>query len=155
MAVPIFLASFRALGQNASRLADLVESKKNYTYDVRSKYLTDDRQGWRGENTWLFNSEAPYGGGFSQITDNGGNTFVKPDPASDDAEARDESIPGANLAETTAHELLGHVWGAAFGGHAPGTAENKQDSVNAENAVRHTDPTRGQKKDHDHGQISF
>lgn len=59
-------------------------------------------------------------------------------------------VPGANRGEAMAHELLEHMWGEAFGGHMVGTAANKQDAVNAENAVRATDPTRAQKAQPDH-----
>jgi hypothetical protein len=81
-----------------------------------------------------------------------GNVYIKWNPGPDDVanEAGIERIPGANRGEAMAHELLGHMWGEAFGGHMIGTAANKQDSVNAENAVRATDPTRGQKATHDH-----
>ena len=80
---------------------------------------------------------------------------MEPDPSHADSEAKSEGIPGANLAETTAHELLGHVWGELAAGHTaypsgtPGSALNKQDAVKAENAVRATDPSRGQKTKHD------
>lgn len=52
------------------------------------------------------------------------------------------------MGEKTAHELLGHLWGEMIAGHTAGTAQNKQDSLDAENAVRRLDPQRGQKKDH-------
>ena len=71
---------------------------------------------------------------------------------------RKERLPAcvwATRPETTAHELFGHLWGEVFGHHPSGTAENKQDAVDAENDVRRTDPTRRQKEVHDHGQISF
>jgi hypothetical protein len=84
------------------------------------------------------------------MTGNGdGNVYVKWNPAADDDEAATEHIPGANIFEATGHELLGHMWGEVFGGHSAGTAANKQDAVNAENQVRATDPTRGQKERHD------
>ncbi len=145
--------SFRALSANARKLADLVQSKQNFTVDIRNTYLTNDRQGWTGENTALFNSAAPFGGGLTQTPsmtgNNDGNVYVKPDPSMEDPEAKAEGIPGANLFETMAHELLGHMWGEVFGNHPAGTAANKQDAVNAENAVRATDPSRGQKQKHD------
>lgn len=64
------------------------------------------------------------------------------------------SIPGADVNETMGHELLGHLWGQMFGGHQPGTKANLRDSVDAENAVRATDPDRGTKLTH-HGQQVF
>jgi hypothetical protein len=65
-----------------------------------------------------------------------------------DTDARGEGIPWANFGEKTAHELMGHVWGELIGGHPAGTAENKQDALKAENEVRATDPSRGQKTQH-------
>jgi hypothetical protein len=56
--------------------------------------------------------------------------------------------PGANIGEKVAHEMLGHLWGEEIAGHLAGTAQNKQDAINAENAVRATDPARGQKTAH-------
>ena len=50
-----------------------------------------------------------------------------------------------------AHELLGHDSGEMFGGDPAGTAGNLHDSLDAENAVRGTDPSRGLKIDH-HGE---
>jgi hypothetical protein len=84
---------------------------------------------------------------------NDGNVYVRWDPGKYDQESRDEHIPTANMGEAMAHELLGHLWGEVFGGNMVGTAANKQDAVNAENAVRATDPSRGQKATHDHGQV--
>ena len=54
--------------------------------------------------------------------------------------------------EKFAHELLGHVWGEYFGGHSAvrDTSANGRDAVNAENEVRRTDPSRGQKTEHHH-----
>jgi hypothetical protein len=149
--------SFRALSTNASHLADLVQSKENFTVDIRDQgYFTQDRQGWAGTNTNTFNSLSPFAGGFTQgpsLTGNpDGNVYIKWNPGPDDVanEAGIEHIPGVNRGEAIAHELLGHLWGEVFGRHAVGTAANKQDAVNAENAVRATDPKRGQKAQHDH-----
>jgi hypothetical protein len=58
------------------------------------------------------------------------------------------TIPGANIGETMAHELLGHVWGEIVAGHR-GFA-NARDAIQAEDAVRATDPARGLKLQH-HG----
>jgi hypothetical protein len=61
-----------------------------------------------------------------------------------DRDADRQGIPQANMAEEFAHEVLGHIWGALFGGHDIGRA-NMRDAIGAENAVRKLDPTRGQK----------
>jgi RHS repeat-associated protein len=148
-------ASFRALGTNASHLADLVESKQNLTVDIRaSTYFTNDRQGALG--TGILSSQFNFAGGFTQgpglTGNNDGNVYIKWNPGPDDAEAASERIPGVNRSEAMGHELLGHLWGEVFGGNARGSAANKQGAVNAENAVRATDPTRGQKAAHDHYQ---
>lgn len=149
------IGSFRALSANASHLADLVGSSQNFTVDIRDQgYFTNDRQGAQG--TGALSSQFQYAGGFTQTPsmtgNNDGNVYIKWNPGPDDVanEAGIERIPGANRGEAMAHELLGHQWGEVFGGHMIGTAANKQDAVNAENAVRATDPTRGQKAQHDH-----
>jgi len=54
-------------------------------------------------------------------------------------------IPGADIEEAAAHELLGHVWADLLGGKALGTDENKREALIAEDRVRNTDPTRGLK----------
>ena len=151
------MASFRALSANASHLADLVESKMNFTVDIRDQgYFQKDRQGWAGTNAMTFNNLSGFAGGFTQgpsLTGKAdGNVYIKWNPGPDDVanEAGLEHIPGVNRGEAMAHELLGHLWGEVFGGNAHGTAANKQDAVNAENAVRATDPTRRQKAQHDH-----
>ena len=80
-------------------------------------------------------------------------TFVDPKPATYfiDRDAEESGIPPSNMGEKTAHELLGHLWGEMIAGHAakgPQAAQNKQDSLDAENAVRRLDPQRGQKTVH-------
>ena len=65
-----------------------------------------------------------------------------------DADAERDHIPPPKLGEKFAHEYLGHLWGEVIMGHEAGTSENKQDSINSENEVRATDPTRGQKTKH-------
>lgn len=63
---------------------------------------------------------------------------------------RGGSIPGANRGEAMAHELLGHAWGQMVMGQAPGSMANYGAALNAENAARATDPSRGFKTRH-HG----
>jgi RHS repeat-associated protein len=139
------VGSFRTLGANASKFADLVSSSKVVEAGVSETYKA-------------------YGGG--QRTTPGGITLlpsqgfdpsrvtVSANPSGFDADTAGfinggpGSIPGANVGETMAHELLGHAWGELIGGHASGTFQNMQDSVAAENAVRNTDPSQGLKSTH-------
>ena len=148
----IDMASFRGLSENANKLADLIESKQNFTVDINNSYLADDRQTTSGfMNHTVLNpdfTQTP-----SMTGNNDGNVYVRWNPGRYDQESRDENIPAANMGEAMAHELLGHLWGEVYGGHMAGTAANKQDAVHAENAVRKTDPSRGQKATHDHNQI--
>ena len=147
--------SFRALGQNASRLADLVTDSRTVTFGVVTSYPENAISLWGKLND--ASNKPLINGGQSLLPSQDQNpaAYVEPNPAGADAEAQREGIPGANLGETTAHELLGHVWGELIGGHLaypPGTANsalNKQDAVNSENVVRATDPSRGQKQNHD------
>jgi RHS repeat-associated protein len=147
--------SFRELGQNASRLADLVTDSRTIKFGVASSYSENAISLWGKLND--ASSKELNNGGQSLLPSEDQNpaAYVNSDPSSADSEARKEGIPGANLGETTAHELLGHVWGELVGGHPaypPGTengALNKRDAVNSENAVRATDPSRGQKQNHD------
>ena len=148
----IDMASFRGLSENANKLADLIESKQNFTVDINNSYLVGDRQA-----TSSFMNHTAANPDFTQTPsmtgNNDGNVYIRWNPGRYDQESRDENIPAANMREAMAHELLGHMWGEVFGGHMAGTAANKRDAVNSENAVRATDPTRGQKATHDHNQI--
>jgi RHS repeat-associated protein len=147
--------SFRQLGPNASRLADLVTDSRTITFGVVTSYSENAISLWGKLND--ASNKALTNGGQSLVPSEDQNpaAYVEPYPSSADTEAQRERIPGANLGETTAHELLGHVWGELIGGHPaypPGTANsglNKQDAVNSENVVRATDPSRGQKRNHD------
>jgi len=149
------ISSFRALGQNASRLADLVTDSRNIQFGVATSYPENAISFWEKLND--ASGKPLNNGGQSLVPSEDQNpaAYVEPDPSHADSEAKSEGIPGANLAETTAHELLGHVWGELAAGHTaypsgtPGSALNKQDAVKAENAVRATDPSRGQKTKHD------
>jgi hypothetical protein len=147
------ISSFRALGQNASRLADLVTDNRTFQFAVSPTY------------TSFQGAERLTPGGISQTPSQGfwlpsgvsGVSTVSPNPASFDDDTlgvingRGGEIPGANLEETAAHELLGHLWGEYFGGHLPDTKANKWNSIQSEDAVRRTDPSRGQKTTH-HGE---
>jgi hypothetical protein len=145
------MGSFRALGQNASRLAGLVSDKREFGFNASSSTYKGDPIGFW--NTLSAPGERPlYGGGQSVTESQGYNyaSFVDPKPAtySIDTDAQAAGIPPANMGEKAAHEFLGHLWGEAFAGHKAGTAQNKQDSLDAENAVRRLDPQRGQKTEH-------
>jgi hypothetical protein len=69
--------------------------------------------------------------------------FLNPDGSADPG-----TIPGSNIAETAAHELLGHVWADLIGGKSAGTQGNLKEALVAEDRVRHTDPSRGLKIRH-------
>ncbi len=57
-------------------------------------------------------------------------------------------IPGANIEEVAAHELLGHVWADLIGGQRAGTHGNMKEALIAEDRARNTDPARGLKIRH-------
>jgi hypothetical protein len=130
------IGSFRNLSINAAKLADLVTDKRTVTvsYDNVTR-----QSGW---DTGL-----PLNGG--------SNSYMHPplaiiDPtrtpgAVGDPDAVAQHIPQANTGEEFAHEVLGHIWGDMVGGAPGGTRGNMRDSIAAEDAVRETDPTRGQK----------
>jgi len=130
-------SSFRALGDNASRLADLVGSSQVITAQIATHYPGP------GGGT------REVQGGFSQLTTNPMNVYVQANPSSFDPDTRGfigtgfGAIPGANFGETMAHELLGHTWGHLFGNAPRTTLGNLRESVLAENQVRRTDPSRG------------
>ncbi|HEU0123185.1 MAG TPA: RHS repeat-associated core domain-containing protein [Bryobacteraceae bacterium] len=130
------IGSFKALGQNASRFGQLVENKTVVTAGVSDKY------------TSFGGAQRTTPGGFaalpSQGLDPAATVANNPTPFDTDAS------PGANVNETMAHELLGHLWGEIVANHPAGSFYNMRDSVQAENAVRATDPSRGQKLQH-HG----
>ena len=134
------LGSFRALGQNASRLADLVATDQTVTvsYDRNAK-----------ASVWAQGSTLR-GGSTSFVPSQGYDTQAFIDPgryagAVYDQDATGQGIPQANTAEEFGHEVLGHIWGELFGGHPAGTRANMRDSITGENAVRKLDPARGQK----------
>jgi len=132
--------SFRALGQNASRLADLVSDKQTITvsYDQYPR-----------PSFWTGGIKLN-GGSLSLVPSQGYDTqvFIDPERKSGvvyDPDATAQNIPQANTAEEFGHEALGHVWGELNGGHPAGTRANMRDSITGENAVRALDPARGQK----------
>ncbi len=131
--------SFRALGQNASRLADLVSDKRTVTvsYDEYAK-----------PSFWS-NGIQLKGGATSYVPSQGYDTQAFIDPgrrgATYDPDAVAQGIPQANTGEEFGHEVLGHIWGELIGWHFAGTRANMRDSIQAENAVRNLDPARGQK----------
>jgi RHS repeat-associated protein len=133
------MASFKALGQNASRFGQLVENKTVVTAAVSDMYPS------------YGGSQRTTPGGFSGLPSKGLDpaATVANNPTPFDTDAS----PGANVNETMAHELLGHVWGEIVANHPAESFWNLRDSVEAENAVRATDPSRGLKFQH-HGDPS-
>jgi RHS repeat-associated protein len=140
------MASFKALGQNASRFGQLVENRAVVTAAVSGTYKS-----YQGAQR-----RTPGGMGTvpSQGLDPAATVANNPTPFDNDTAGiiggAFGAIPGANVNETMAHELLGHVWGEVVANHTSGSFSNLRDSVQAENAVRQTDPARGLKLQH-HG----
>jgi RHS repeat-associated protein len=142
-------ASFRALGQDASRLADLID---NHSFTLEVRYAADPNNA----------------GGSDSFLPSQGNSplsIIDPNPSASvhDPDALDQNIPQANTAEEFGHEVLGHEWGELINGdaagskmgnplwpYAPTTRANMRDSITGENAVRKLDPTRGQKAINSH-----
>ena len=143
--------SFRALGQNASRLADLIGNHSftlNVSYDSMAK-----------PSIWVSGIDLN-GKSMTYLPSQGYDPQVfidpnKPGGAVWDPDAIDQGIPQANNAEEFGHEVLGHAWGELINGDlagngdgfAPTTRANMRDSITGENAVRKLDPSggRGQK----------
>ena len=136
------ITSFKNLGANANKLADLVTDKRviTITYDRFAR-----ASGWdsaidlRGGGSQAF---VPSQGYDPQV-------FIDPSEPTDqrtvDTDAEDAGIPQANSAERFGHELLGHVWAELYGNTAPGTPLHKAYVLHSENEVRKTDPSRGTK----------
>jgi RHS repeat-associated protein len=144
------MGSFKALGQNASRFGQLVETKAVSTAAVADKY------------TSFGGAQRTTPGGIGLTPSQGMNpaaATVANNPADYDNDTAGimggdfGTIPSVNVNEGMAHELLGHIWGEVVANHPAGTFQNMRDSVRAENAVRATDPARGQKIQH-HGDAS-
>ena len=132
--------AFRALSPNASKLADLVQSKDtiSVSYDQYAK-----------PSFWA-NGIALNGGSVSFTPSQGyaPQAFIDPTRKPGfvyDQDAVNQGIPQANTAEEFGHEVLGHIWGEMFGGAPAGTRANMRDSIIGEDAVRALDPARGQK----------
>jgi hypothetical protein len=137
-------------GGNALRLEQLVNSDKTANFSI------GDTAPELGGGT------QPVGGGASGLTSQGFNqnfSVVQSDPSTVDSGDlstgayisadgtfdHNGPIPGADIEETAAHELLGHVWADLLGGQAAGTEGNKREALIAQDRVRNTDPTRGLK----------
>jgi RHS repeat-associated protein len=144
-------SDFRAASGNASKLADLIDSKTNFGVSI-SQNAEYEHPGM--VNGFINDSGSNlYGGAVTMLPSQGliPQVFLDPRSAMVPGMREDEDrdhIPPANLGEKFAHELLGHMWGEVFGGAPGGTAANKRDAVNSENEVRRTDPSRGQKTKH-------
>jgi|GEM_PF-3001872 RHS repeat-associated protein len=139
------IESFRALSPNAAKLADLVETKINAQFSISPTYKGHGGQGFVTPGGFAGTPSLGYSEPF---------VVVAPNPAPFDQDTRGliggqiGGIPGANLPEATAHELLGHMWAELFGGQSAGTIGNARAAVIAENEVRKTDPSRGLKITH-------
>jgi RHS repeat-associated protein len=140
------IKSFRGLSSNAAKLADLVETKTNVKFSISP---TTQVVPLGGQVTTPGAFAGTPSLGFSEPF-----AVVAPNPAPFDQDTRGliggqvGEIPGANLQEAAAHELLGHMWAELFGGQAAGTTGNARAAVVAENEVRKTDPSRGLKIRH-------
>ena len=142
---------FRALGQNASRFADLVSTKKVVEVSVTNRLET-------------YGGTPQEGGGLALLPSqrvDPARVMVAPHPELGEhlglgglIGGRQGMVPPPNLFETMAHELLGHAWGELIAGHVgKGGFANKRDAVDAENAVRATDPSRGFRFGHHDTQV--
>jgi hypothetical protein len=136
--------SFRALGENASKFADLVSSDKVLTAAVSDRY------------EMAGGGEKPTPGGIALTNVDPMRITVSNDPSAMKMDTMGFInggvgwIPGDNRGEAMAHELLGHAWSQLIGGSAYGSSQFARDAVLAEDAVRATDPSRGLKITH-HG----
>jgi RHS repeat-associated protein len=146
-------ADFRAQGQNASRLADLID---NHSFTLNVDYGFD-RKNPGGSDSFLLSNGAKTPG--VVIDPSNSNGVHDPDALYNQV----RPIPQANSAEEFGHEVLGHQWGELInkdiGGSTnyvypfvPTSRANMRDSITGENAVRALDPTahRGQKAINSH-----
>ena len=147
-------SDFRNASGNASKLADLIGSKTNFEVSIQQN---TSPSGDGLANKILGGGGFNMQGGSQAYTQSEGylpSVFIDPRWQMDkvDTDSIRDHIPPPNMGEKFAHELLGHVWGEYFGGHnaVHDTTANGRDAVNAENEVRRTDPSRGQKTVHHH-----
>jgi hypothetical protein len=138
-------------GGNAARLLQLVQSDKTVNF-----WIGDRASGVDSGQT------QPVHGGLSGTTSHYNQNFavVQQDPSTvnsgnlhgvflgADGSITPGDIPGADIEEAAAHELLGHVWADLIGGDAAGTQDNLREALIAEDRVRNTDPSRGLKIRH-------
>lgn len=132
--------SFKALSQNASRLADLVTNPKTVTVNYNSVFpggLTYSGTILRGGATSRGESLGFDPQGWIDPTREPGQRY--------DTDALHQGLPQANTAEEFGHEILGHIWGEMIAGHQYGTRANMRDAIRGENGARALDPARGQK----------
>jgi len=143
--------SFAALSGNASRLASLVSDKRTfgvYVQSTRDPHFTSTFNQILGGSAQF----PAHGGAGTYLPSKGYEPEAFLDPKSPekgvDSDSERDHIPVVNLGEKFGHEVLGHLWGEMIMGHAADTAQNRQDAIDGENAVRATDPSRGQKTKH-------
>jgi RHS repeat-associated protein len=135
--------SFRALSQNANRLADLVTSDK---FSVSVHYEKVAPISFFTGGTRL------EGGSTSRYSDNswanGPSGWIDArrwDGQGYDPDAIAKGLSQATTAEEFGHEVLGHLWGNLVNGSPVGTKRNFRDAITGENGARKLDPTHGQK----------
>src|SRR5579862_2112331 len=138
-------------GGNALRLMQLVNSDKTANFWIGDKAPGMDRGQIQDVNGGRSGTTSQgYDQNFSVVQsdpsshDSGlGGVFLNPDGT-----IAAGQIPGANIGEAAAHELLGHVWADLIGGQSAGTQGNMLEALIAEDRVRNTDPSRGIKVRH-------
>jgi hypothetical protein len=138
-------------------MASMISDTRVFGINMASSYQNSYRGFW--ENIFYGGNRVElHGNATTQTTSQGHEPGVIVDPKQvgdpndpqsvRDADADRDHIPQANLGEKFAHEFLGHLWGEEIMGHPAGATANMRDAIDAENAVRATDPTRGQKTKH-------
>ncbi len=138
-------------GGNAARLLQLVQSDKTANFWIGDKapgldrgQIQDVKGGLSGTTTQDYNQNFSVVQSDPSNNDSGlGGVFLNPDGTITAGQ-----IPGANINEAAAHELLGHVWADLIGGQSAGTQGNMREALIAEDRVRNTDPARGLKIRH-------
>jgi RHS repeat-associated protein len=137
-------------GGNALRLLQLVQSDKTANFWIGDKApqlgggTQDIRGGLSGLTSQGFNQNFAVVQSDPSKNDSGlGGAFLNPDGTTTEGQ-----IPGADIGEAAAHELLGHVWADLVGGEAADTQGNVKEALIAEDRVRNTDPARGIKIRH-------
>jgi RHS repeat-associated protein len=139
-------------GGNALRLLQLVNSQKTANFWIGDKAPGLDKGQTQDIKGGLSGTKSQgYDQNFSVVQSDPskvdshdlGGVFLQSDGSTPAGR-----IPGSDIAEAAAHELLGHVWADLVGGVAAGTEGNLKEALIAEDRVRNTDPSRGLKVRH-------